>query len=133
KSRIGMVGGSSERRRPHLHSVNLPRMKQRDLDRIEHTLHTCFTCFTGRDHREEMQVAAAHQPLEVSGLLFEGVLSGYCVSRIHAETPSQKRIKKRVKSTLPSGPTVLPVSHDGPKKLPLNRWSGRTCPLLGTP
>src|SRR6516164_9446429 len=55
----------------------------------------------------------------------------YFSSRRHAETPSQKRISSRVSSTLPSGPTVPPVNHRGPKKLPLNRWPGRTCPLSG--
>jgi hypothetical protein len=33
-----------------LFGINLPRIKEKDLDHIERTLYTCHTWFTGRDH-----------------------------------------------------------------------------------
>src|SRR5215469_10299547 len=35
-------------------------------------------------------------------------------------------------STLPSGPTVPPLSQSGPRSEELNRWPGESIPLSGT-
>ena len=38
----------------------------------------------------------------------------------------------RKQKTLPSGPTVPPVSHLGPWRMELERWPCMKVPLLGT-
>lgn len=58
---------------------------------------------------------------------------GYFDSPSHAATTNQRKTNKAVARTLPSGPTLPPVSHVEPEKLESKRCPGTTTPLFATP